>query len=247
MEKKSPIKIAVTWLFAAYFVILFAERLQSLIRIAVAHDPFFPSFFGSFVNILTVLSLAVSCVMLSSFWISLFKQDAEPNFIFLSITAGVLLLSGMVHTTYTVAVAQFIAYGALIAALVLQTIVYAKTKKNKFFLWYNLVYLVSFSMAIPVMYETHIENAALFYAVEIAAVLLLVPAFTFLMIRVFSDKGSDLLLWIPFVLTVALDTVILSLRWQETINMFVLIFAVLTAFLFAVGKVLSLFMEVDKS
>lgn len=231
----------ISWCFLLYFVILFAERAQSLIRICLASETrLLGTAFDAFVNITTILSLGASVVLLAclngGFWKSLFHSGAQVNESVLCITAGVILIAGMMHTEYTVAPIQFAAYGMLILAMVLKTVSVQSTVAHPALLWLSLVYLTALSMAIPVMYRSQITYAALFHVIEAVAALVLVAAFTFLLRRVFLGQGENLFLWLPILLAAVLDGVLLALRWQEKVNTFVLIFLIAACVLFAVGK-----------
>ena len=222
-----------------YFIILFAERTQSLVRV-LTHGAFFASFFDGYVNTLTALSLTAAAVLLANynngFWRALAGRG-EPDHTHLTVTAGVLLLSGMVHTEFTLAPIQFAAYGMLIAAMILHTIEVAPGK-DKVRLWYSLAYLTSFSMAIPVMYRSFLPRSGLFHVIEALTAILLVIFFTVLLRRVFLGRGEDLLAPLPLSVAVVADAAILALRWQEKVNTFVLVFAALTLLLFIIGKIL---------
>ena len=65
-----------------------------------------------------------------------------------------ILISGMVHTEYTIPGIQFASYGALIVAMVLKTIEKTGDGGDNIFMWYSLIYSVMFSMAIPVVYKS---------------------------------------------------------------------------------------------
>lgn len=244
-EGITAMNCVISWLFLLYFAILFAERAQSLIRAAT--DPaikLYGSGFDGYVNTLTMVSLLATLVLLlfcnSSFWHSLFDPSVLPDYTMLTLTAGVLLFSGMVHTEHTVAPIQFVSYGMLIVAMVLKTVLETPKADHPFTLWYSLVYLTVFSMAIPVMYRSQITRATLFHVVEAVTAILLVCCFTLLLRRMFTGQGQDLLLWVPMVIAAVGDAVILALRWKEQVNWFVLIFIVLSAVLFVVGKLIFL-------
>ena len=232
----------IPYFYLLYFVILFAERLQSLVRSFA--DPAYKVFgapFDCYVNILSILSLAATVVLLAgfngSFWASLFGK-ANADYGILTVTAGVILISGMVHTEYTVAPVQFGAYGMLIVAMVLQTVISSSGSGNAFHLWYSLIYLTVFSMAIPVVYRSEIKKAAVFHIIEAVVSVVLVIAFTYMLYLMFTGSGSNLLLWVPIITAVIGDAVVLAMRWRESVNTFVLIFAVASVILFAVGKIL---------
>lgn len=242
MQNEHKFSIAISWLTLAYFIILFAERAQSLIRIALSGEVgYFDTGFDIYANCITVVSVLASFVMLvflnKGFLKSLVDRSVIPDYSMLAITSGVMLVSGMVHTEFTIAPIQFAAYGALIAAMVLRTIENAPKARSKCKLWYSLVYLTFFSMAIPVMYHSHIEHAVLFHIISALAALVLVLFFTVMLRRVFLGTAEDLLGIVPAVVMAAFDAAVVIMRWNEEINMFVLIFAIVTAVTFIIGKV----------
>lgn len=234
----------ISWLFLLYFVILFAERTQSLVRV-IAEDRFFASGFATFVDILAFLSLCAALILLAfynkRFWQSLFST-AEPDYSILTITSGVILISGMVHTEYTIPPVQFVSYGALILAMILRAAELSGRAKSRSSLWYSLIYLTAFSMAIPVVYALNVSDSLAFemafYAIETVVMLLLVLSFTVMLRRLFLGKGENLLLWIPFLIMAFGDATVLWMRRADEINFFVLIFAAVTAVLFLIGKLI---------
>ena len=240
-EKKRFTKL-ISWLFLLYFAILFGERAQSLVRI-IAQDRLFAKEYDVIVNLTAVLSLCATVMMLlvfnRSFWRSLFSTSA-PDYSILTITSGVMLVSGMVHTEFTIPGIQFASYGMLIIAMILRAAELSGSAKNRFSLWFSLIYLTVFSMAIPVMYELHAADSLafekLFYFIEADVMLLLVLSFTVMLRRLFIGQGENLLLWIPFLIMAVGDTAVLWMRWTDEINFFVLIFAALSAVLFLIGK-----------
>lgn len=227
---------SISWCFLLYFIILFSERLQSLIRVIIERS-FFIDGFNTYVNIVVTLSLLTTLVLLlffnKGFYSSLFK-DTTPSWNMLVLTMGVLLLSGMVHTKYTISGIQFLSYGILILGLILNTIKSTPTFKG----WYSLVFLVLFSMAIPVMYQSNIKYNLLFHTLEAVASIILVLLFTYMVGLSFKGRGENLLLWIPALITLLFDTLLIALRWNEEKNIFVLIFLVLSTFAFILGKIL---------
>lgn len=117
--------VVMNWLILLYFIILFAERVQSIVRSIRDKDvKLFGSGFDSYVYLAVFLSLAAFLVLLAvgnaAFLQSLFTMDVNVyrsiDYRMLSITVGVILVSGMVHTEYTIPGIQFASYGMLIAA-----------------------------------------------------------------------------------------------------------------------------------
>ncbi len=241
--QNSPLPRVISWLVLGYFLILFAERAQSLVRICRTSFPdLYRTGFDGFVDTVTILSLLISVGLLSfgckNFWRSLVDSSVMPDYTMLTITAGVMLVSGMMHTEHTIAPVQFVSYGLLIAAMVLRTVQVASGNEHAFMFWYSLVFLTAFSMAIPVMYPVRIPRAVLFYVVEAITAMALVACFTWMLRNLFVGRGKDLLYRIPMVIAVIGDTVILAMRWKERVNTFVLIFIVLSAVIFAVGRMI---------
>ena len=233
---------AISWTFLAYFIILFAERAQSIVRELFFRGSIKLSTFDIFVTIVACISIAAALVLLAGFnadfWRSLFSPEKTPDYSRLTLTAGVILLSGMMHTEFTIAPVQFVAYGALIIGMILQTVLNVRSDGGAFRHWFSLAYITAFSMAIPVMYRSNIRLSVLFHVIEAVAAFVLVAFFTLALRRIFTGNAKDLLSVVPFVSMVVLDAVILALRWPEYVNMFVLIFAALSTVLFAAGKVL---------
>ncbi len=236
-------KKIISWLILLYFLILAFERVQSLVRIGRSGgQKFFETSFDGFVNVLAIISILATLVLLTGFnggfWKSLFDSAAEINYSVLTVTVGVMLVSGMVHTEFTLPPVQFVSYGFLIAAMVLRTVQISGTSGSRFMLWYSLVYLTVFSMAIPVMYHSHIKLSVFFHIIEAVAALILVACFTFMLRKLFLGQGRNLLYWTPIILVAVLDTVLILMRRKESLNVFVLIFEIASIVLFAVGKFL---------
>ena len=94
--------VAMNWLIMLYFIILFAERVQSIVRSIRDKDvKLFGSGFDSYVYLAVFLSLAAFLVLLAvgnaAFLQSLFTMDMNVyrsiDYRMLSITAGVILVS----------------------------------------------------------------------------------------------------------------------------------------------------------
>ena len=235
-------------MFFLYFAVLFAERTQSLVRTFAdpAQKPFGDGF-SVYVNSISILSLCATVIYLlvtnRMLFVGLFTRSAQVHDAVqigaLCIAAGVLLLSGMVHTEYTIAPLQFGAYGALIVAMLIRTAMVQSEADSKLLLWLSLAYLTAFSVAIPVVYRSGIARAPLFHALEAVTALLLVGAFTWMQYLGFTGCAVDLFYLVPILTAAVLDAVLLIMRWQEKVNSFVLIFVILAGVLFVVGKVLS--------
>ena len=232
-------------LFAVYFIVLAAERVQSIVR--SVKDPavlLLGDGFNGYVYLITFLSLAVSLVYLmvtsGNLLVGIFTRSARVHGSIsmgrLCIASGLILVSGMVHTEYTVAPIQFGAYGALIVAMILQTARAQGRSDKPILLWLSVTFLTAFSMAIPVMYRSNIENAGLFHVLEAITALVLVAMFTGMLYKVFCKDATNLFYFVPMLTVLVLDTVLIVMRRQEEINWFVLISLIATCVLFLIGR-----------
>lgn len=240
--------LVINWLVFLYFVILFGERLQSIVRsVTDKNVKLMGTAFNGYVYIITIVSLIAFLILLFTcnkwYLKALFSKDAlvheKINYLMLSITAGVILVGGMVHTEYTIPTIQFASYGLLIAALIVKTAGMNSASESSLLLWLSIVYLITFSMAIPVMYHSEIKNAGLFHIIEAVTALVLVAAFAFLMYRVLIGNAVNLFFVVPILIAVIGDAVILAMRWKEKVNGFVLIFLVVSVVLWIAGKIVS--------
>jgi len=238
--------VAMNWLIMLYFIVLFAERVQSIVRsIKDKNVKLFGNGFNGYVYLAVFLSLAAFLVLLvvGNAWFlkSLFTMDMNVynsvDYRMLSITAGVILVSGMVHTEYTIPGIQFASYGMLIAALVIKTACVNAQAEDRVLLWMSLVYLILFSMAIPVVYHSEIDKAILFHVIEAVVSLALVAVFAVLMYKVMIGNAVNLFYVIPIAIAVIGDTIIVAMRWKEKVNGFVLIFLIAASVVWIAGKI----------
>ncbi len=245
MKRENKIRAAMLWLFFGYFVVLLVERILS-VSLSLSHGvPLYGTPFDGFVYTTVFLSIV-------SFFLYLFLRcrnalkglvrydDATYeaiDFRRLVFAGGLLLLSGMVHTEYTVSGIQFASYGLYIVALLLQVVLLCGQARNKALLILSFAYLVAFSMAIPVVYPSLLAYAPVFEALEGVSAYLLVMIFTRLAIALYEGK-EDLFDWPYIALAILLDASLIAMRFQEEINWFVLIFIALSALLFLAGSIL---------
>lgn len=248
-EKISYSSYFINLLFFLYFAVLLAERLQSIVRaVKDSEVRLFTDGFNRYVYSLALISISVSVLYLlitnRYFFVGLFTRDAgvyaRINMGALCVAAGILLLSGMVHTEYTIAPIQFGAYGALIVAMIIQTVKQQGSSDNRLLLWFSLIYLTAFSMAIPVVYRSELPSATVFHVVEAVTSVVLVVAFTLMLRQVMTADATNLFYILPILAAAIGDSVTLILRWREEVNTFVLIFLIVACVLWCIGKVLSM-------
>ncbi|MCR4561991.1 MAG: hypothetical protein K5694_02135 [Bacilli bacterium] len=240
MNKKSKaLSYLINLFFFVYFLLLLVERVLSVI---FSYSDKKVSLYGSAFHgyVYTVVFLSIGAFFVYLFLRcrknikALVKVNTELDYRDICIASGILLLSGMVHTEYTISGLQFASYGVLILGIILRVIEMQKVYKRRALSYMSLIYLVAFSMAIPVMYPSQIDLHVFFHVLEAIASIGLVATFTYLMVLLFSGK-DDLFLYWPIALVLALDIPLIILRWNEEINFFVLIFLILSFVLFLVG------------
>jgi len=233
------------WFIMGYFVVLFIERMQSIVRsFTDSNISMWGDGFDKYVNGICILSLGAFLVLLflinRDFLQSLFVKDAVVNMKNLSITIGVILVSGMVHTEHTIPGIQFASYGLLIVAFVISTAKNNAASGNSILLWMSLVYLIFFSMAIPVVYKSGMENAAVFHVIESIVSLVLVACFAYMTYLIFAGNAVNLFMILPIIIALVGDAVVLALRWKEEVNSFVLIFIIASAVMWLIGTMVRL-------
>lgn len=233
--------ILINWCFFLYMAILFAERTQSLVNnFLLGQDYAFATFMRGSYNIIVIVSEAITLVLLFLFnrdFLKALFTNEEVNYKNLCLTSGVLLLSGMIHTEFTILYIQFIAYAFLILALLFEVLIQRKGK-NPALLWTSFLYLVSYSMAIPVNYITRLEGSALFHSLELFTTLITILYFIYMCDKLFLGEGEHLFFSLPFFLMLLGDIFLIVFRWNEEINFFLLIAVIVTSVLFLIGRIL---------
>ena len=237
-SKSKTLTYFINLCFFLCFVLLIVERSISVALTLIKGISLYGNTFDGYTYSLVFVSVIGFLVLLITKCRpnikALFKPIEDLKFDWLCIAGGVLLLSGMVHTNYTISGLQFASYGIWILGILLKVISIHNKTENKVLLWLSFAYLVAFSMAIPVMYQSMIEAYLFFHILEAVGSIALVGAFTYLLLRLFNDNGDLFLLW-PIILAIVIDVPLIVLRWNEEINFFVLIFIVLSTALYIVG------------
>ena len=243
MTNKEKIYYTINLSFYLYFLILIGERLYSFIFSLINQIEIFNNGFTAYVYITIILSFVGFFIYMilknKASFLSIFnpkKYLDKVDFVHLSIASGIILLSGMVHSEYTVSVVQFISYGILIGGIILKGIIDKDLFKNKTNLILSLIYLICFSMAIPVSYPTSLSNPTFFYIVEALATYSLVGLFTYLLCLFFKNK-DNLFKLLPLLVMTVLDALIIGINFSIEINYFVLIFASLSLIMFVIGLI----------
>lgn len=235
------------WCVFLFFIILMLERAQSLFFSLTGQglsviNSLFDIYAYSMVCISLVVSLILMCTANRYFFAALFSQSEDVHNkvspLRLSILIGVLLVSGMIHTEYSILWVQFVAYGFLILGMIVTNIENLKHKKSDFTQWISLFYLIAYSMAVPVVYESNIPNALAFHIVEAAGSIVLIGMFSFMLYKVFAGKASNLLYVAPIHIAMFIDIAVIWMRWKEEINYFLIIALGATVILWLLGTFL---------
>jgi len=222
--------------FSLYFVILFAERTLALVFSVKGGGEYALTSGNPFNYIaysVTAASLLAGTALFARLFVSLFRAlRSGTGYDFRShsrewVTAAtVLLFGGMMHTGFTVAGVQFASYGFLIAALILSAVEGCLSGGDKYLHVVSAVYLVLFSMSIPVCYISFMDAPlrVAFFVAEFAAVFALVPIFGVMTDRLMRTGVTSFHPIFPAVMTL-LSGATIALKWSESVNWFVLIFA----------------------
>ena len=249
-EKKKSITNALKIIgFSLYFLILFVERLLAVI-LSVHRGDAYALTSGNLFNFMaysvTVLSLAAGTFLFVRIFIGLGRAlSAKEKYLFddhareWALASVALLFGGMMHTGFTLAGVQFAAYGFLIAAMIVRCVEGCLSGEDKYLSVVSLIYLVLFSMSIPVCYISFMNMSlrGFFFAAEYAAVFFLVPSFGILLSRFMRSGRTSFAFCVPIAMFL-LSGATVALQWQEKINWFVLIFTAATAvFYLAFGLV----------
>lgn len=243
-KMKRVITYIINLTFFLYFLLLLVERVVSVSLSFVNGINIFKDAFTGYVYLMVFISIFAWLMYLIIRCRPTFKALFVINedtlsvipFKDLCIASGILLLSGMVHTEYTISILQFVSYGILIIGILHRVILMPNKGALK---WLSFIYLVCFSMAIPVMYRTLLDSHVLFHVLEGFASFVLVGVFTYFLLLIFNDKDDLFDVWY-IIGAVVLDGVIIWLRWVEEINWFVLIFICLSVVMYIVGFIYKL-------
>ena len=248
--KTGWLKYSVILFCIVYILILYAERLVAVIVNFTSTEPFYAGSDAAqwYAHIITVIALVLSLIfaltMNRAAYIYLFTRRKDDynriDFRALSINAGLILLGGMAHTTFTLLGVQFVSYACLLISLMIRMIdggCLNRPDVTRGRLIVSYLYLACFSMAIPVVYGTVGDILYAYLALEITTSILLVVVFTALM-SVYYRSGGLLNFGIPVILyTTAADLTLVILRAPETLNVFVAVFLGLTVLFWFVGKI----------
>lgn len=238
MKNEIIIKRIMYLFFFIYFIILLAERTISIILSFINNINIFSNGFYIFAYLTTFISIIAFIIFLVykyRLFIKLFntKIEIEDNdFNILVIASGIILVSGMIHTEYTNLILQFVSYAFLIIAIILKSVTI--NTNNKLLLWVSTIYLLCYSMAIPVCYYAAIQYDILFYIIQGITMFGMVLLFTLLTLKLFNNK-INLFNIVPIVFGLLLDIVVIALRFKDTINYFLIIFISLSVILYIIG------------
>lgn len=236
--------------FVGYFLVLLIERILALsFSITVKDDLYFFSngFFPMTAYIITAISVGVGTIILAKPVFDILvktcknvEYDFYHHYKQLIIGSMVLLVSGMMHTGYTIPVVQFVAYGLLIVSMIIRTIQAYQEREDKFKTIISLIYLVCFSMSIPVCYMTKLNGAIAtsFYVIEFIAVFALIPCFGIMLFNFFKD-GVSSFHPCPLSIMIVLVGLTIGLKWNDEINVFVLIASSATVVTYIVNAIVS--------
>ncbi|MBD5080629.1 MAG: hypothetical protein HDT44_02565 [Ruminococcaceae bacterium] len=243
MKKTNTVRLLKSPFFILYFVILTAERVISLfsqVPFIFIGNPYYEGFKSG----LVIVSIAAGWGYLLIGNSGIFKFSAPKNgndFLRPSVAAGILLVSGMVHTRGTIAPIQFVSYGFLLAAMGIYTAECVKAKGKGALRCLTFAYITAFSMSIPVIYDTtcSCKLCQAFSVTQIWVSLGLIACFTVMSYRFFKNDSISGFPVYEIALAIIGDSAVLFLRWHSEINFFVLFAVITAAILWTAGKIIS--------
>lgn len=229
--------------FIGYTLILLVERILALIfsvsnggEYALVSNNVMPTVYYAIVCLSITAGAVLLAVPMYKMAVQLFKpENYEFNWKELILGLMILLVSGMMHTGFTLSWLQFIAYGFLIGAMICVTIDSCKRNKNNYNSIVSVVFLTLFSMTIPVAYTSVNEATQVpFYVFTLLAVFAEIPLFGFMLFE-FMNKGEIRFDYSPVITILALSGSVVLLNFTEVnnFNWFVAIFVVLTVVCYA--------------
>ena len=181
--------------FVSYYLILFAERASSIIRSLT--DPkigfskmFLGGIFNKYVYGLTIFCMFVSLIIALRILGSVLANGVGATSKLLIINSGILLVSGMLDTPYSITVIQFIAYIFLFIACLTKFIEIMQKKEAVASTIASFIYFIAFAMAIPVVHKSDsvLAGKKLYYIAEALASGGLVVTLTIIMLFLFSEE-----------------------------------------------------------
>lgn len=243
MENKKPKQFAYgKWkltLLLLYFAILTVERIISLVSCFTGDVNSF-DLLDYYMVMLTIFAMFGAYIFAVMRCTDVVKSHDKNDNIFseLGIAAGILLLGGMVHTGGSLPVMQFVAYGMILLSMAVHTAENVKLSKNAHKKWLSFAYTVAYSMAIPVVYHSSVTLDYLFIPIECAVSVGMVAMFTIMLTRFYNGSGESEFGLPAFLLALFGDCAVLALRWEEEVNVFLLIFLCVTAALWLAGNIM---------
>ena len=238
--------------FIGYTLILLVERILALIfsvnnggEYALVSNNVMPTIYYAIVCLSITAGAVLLAVPMYKMVVQLFKKENyEFNWKELLLGMMILLFSGMMHTGWTLAPLQFVAYGFLIGSMVCVTVDSCLRIKNNYNSITSVIFLTLFSMAIPVCYASVNEATQIpFYTFTLLAVFAEIPLFGFMLYE-FFNKGEISFNYSPVIamLTLSGSVVLLNYTSVSDFNWFVAIFVVLTVAMY-LGFGLKIFLK----
>lgn len=221
-----------------YFLILLVERILAAVfsyneggEYALSSGYVFNYIAYSITILSLVAGIALSIKPMIGMFKCLFTEELYPfenNYLFIVLWTMAILFGGMMHTGFTKAPIQFVAYGFLILSFIVRCVEECGGSKL-FHSVISVIYITLFSMTIPVCYIVltlgHLD--IFFYIVEFLAVFVLIPLLGLMLYKFFKYGVTDFSPIYPIVMAI-LSGLTVGIKWKEEINYFVLIFSSLT-------------------
>lgn len=184
--------------FLAYYIILFAERVISIVQsindtknVGFSRMFFRGGAFNKFAYGMTFLALAVFLIFFLRIIGKAMSVGIAGSWPILILASGVLLVAGMQETQYSYTVVQFVAYIFLFIACFTKFLEIMRKKDAMASTIASFVYFVGFGLAVPVVHKFAGASTTLvkyYYLTEAIASCLLCLVFTIVMLFAFSEE-----------------------------------------------------------
>lgn len=209
--------------FLAYYIILFAERVTSLVMSLTETDQygnnigvknvFFSTSFNKFVYGMTILALLVSFVLFLRIVGRAMSYGITGSSTVLILNVGALLVAAMQETKNSFTIVQFLAYIFLFIGCLTKFIDIMHKKDARASTIASFIYFVAFGMAIPVIHHVSVSDstgAKYYYMFEALASCGLCLTFMIIMLFLFSEERyRHINNVVFFILLVAADALVL--------------------------------------
>lgn len=236
--------------FITFYALMLASGVYTLIMGFIGEGMglskmFLGAKYDRYVYGMTVLPILAFMVLFPITLGRILALGTDRSYKMLIITAGVILIPSFLRTQDTIVVLNYAGYVFLLLALLLR---YSDIRKerclNFVYTVACFIYLCAFLLTIPTVFKTvgGNKNETLYTLMALGSILL-IAAFTFMCLKLFSDKYKVATNFVFFLLTIAVNGAVIAvaLSTEEiTSFLFQLIAVGVTTIAFVIKAILNL-------